>query len=123
MIPWHENESLGTTCLVVRSRAKTSVSMLWAGIWGWIWYPVIGPEHANTYFTWVAVGSSGAGPPFSTWPRQSALLALLSAAAGFEPSTSRRSDAPATSTAASAMRSPLRRRDVAAMFNGTSGWW
>ena len=34
--PWHENESVGTTCLVVRSRAKTSVSMLWAGICGWI---------------------------------------------------------------------------------------
>jgi len=37
MIPWHENESVGTTCLVVASSAKTSVSMLWAGIWGWIW--------------------------------------------------------------------------------------
>jgi hypothetical protein len=36
MTPLHENESVGTTAFVVRSTAKTSVSRLWAGIWGWI---------------------------------------------------------------------------------------
>jgi hypothetical protein len=57
MSPAHENESVGTTCFVVRSRAKTSVSMLCAGICGWIWYQKKSQKLPKE------VGTSGKAPP------------------------------------------------------------